>query len=316
MNNVGMESAREGARPENARLKVGLFLPTGGDKMMGGRDPRWADLLAMTELAEAVGFDFVGVLDHLDRYWEAWSLLAALAARTSRITLVSYVTCTSYRNPALVAKMAETVDEISGGRLILGLGAGDSDSEHATYGYPRDHPVGRFEEAATIITRLLREGRLDYEGQYYTVRHCELRPRGPRPNGPPILIGSLGGRRMQRITAELADIWSGGALLVTRNDPSALALLLADLDTVCRAHGRDPATLQRMSEVLVELTPGRSARWTDIPPFTGTPEQIAEHLLRFASLGVDYLQVWIEPNDVEGIESFGPVLDILGRTSR
>jgi alkanesulfonate monooxygenase SsuD/methylene tetrahydromethanopterin reductase-like flavin-dependent oxidoreductase (luciferase family) len=279
--------------------------------MMGGQDARWADLLAMARRAEEVGFDFVGVLDHLVQFWEGWSVLAALAASTSRITLLSYVTCTSYRNPALVAKIADTVDEISGGRLVLGLGAGDSDSEHHIFGYPRDKPVGRFEEAATVITRLLREGRLDHDGPYHTLRDCELRPRGPRPQGPPILVGSLGGKRMQRITAELADIWSAGAMLVTRNDPHAITPLMRQLDDACRAAGRDPATLARMTEVLVEYPGGRSSTWTDIPPVTGTAREIAAHLRTYADLGVEYVHLWIEPNNLAGIEQFAPVIDYL-----
>ncbi|MEO6349899.1 MAG: LLM class flavin-dependent oxidoreductase [Candidatus Limnocylindrales bacterium] len=292
-------------------MKVGLFLPSGGDKMMGGRDPRWSDLLAMTRAAEDAGFDFVGVLDHLDKYWECWSVLAGLAAATSRIGLISYVTCTTYRNPALLAKMAATVDEISNGRLIVGLGAGDSESEHRTYDIAHDHPVGRFEEAATIVARLLREGRLDYEGRYYTVRGCKLEPRSPRPNGPPILIGSLGGTRMQRITVELADIWSGGTMLTARNDVDAIGPLLDGLDAACRAGGRDPRSLGRMAEVLVEYAPGRSAAWTDNLPFTGSPAEIAERLLEYARLGIEYLMVWVEPNDVSGIEQLAEVLPLL-----
>ncbi|MEX2314081.1 MAG: LLM class flavin-dependent oxidoreductase, partial [Thermomicrobiales bacterium] len=167
---------------ERSRLKLGTYLPTGGERMMGGADPRWDDVVSMARTAEEVGFDFVGVLDHLyENYWEGWAILSALAASTSRIELMSYVSCTSYRNPALLAKIAETVDEISGGRLILGLGAGDSDTEHRVFGFPRDKPVSRFAEAVEIVTTLLRDGRIDFNGEYYQLRDCELRPRGPRP---------------------------------------------------------------------------------------------------------------------------------------
>jgi alkanesulfonate monooxygenase SsuD/methylene tetrahydromethanopterin reductase-like flavin-dependent oxidoreductase (luciferase family) len=109
---------------------------------------------------------------------------------TERVELAPLVTCTGYRNPALLAKIADTVDEISGGRLILALGAGWHEPEYRAFGFPYDHRVGRFEEALAIIVPLLREGRVDFQGQYYQVRDCVLEPRGPRAGGPPILIGA------------------------------------------------------------------------------------------------------------------------------
>lgn len=292
------------------RAKIGIFLPTGGINMMGGRNPRWDDLLAMTRLAEEIGLDFVGVLDHLEDYWEGWTTLAALAASTSQIDLISYVTCTTYRNPGLLAKMVDTVDEISNGRLLLGLGAGDSDTEHRIYGYPRETPVARFEEAASIIRTLLRDGRIDHAGEFYTLRDCELRPRGPRPNGPPIIIGSLGGPRMLRLTVEHADIWSGATLL-TANTAAGVAPLMQRVDAACAKAGRDPATLQRMAEILVEFPGGRASTWTDKPPISGSPEEMAARLQEYIDLGFEYLHLWIEPNNVTGIEQFAPVLELL-----
>lgn len=109
-------------------------------------------------------------------------MLSAVAASTSRMEVGSLVACTSFRNPALLAKMAVTVDEICGGRLILGLGAGWVESDFRAFGFPFDHRVSRFEEALLIITTLLREGRIDFDGEYYQARDCELRPRGPRKN--------------------------------------------------------------------------------------------------------------------------------------
>src|ERR687893_2015533 len=183
---------------------------------MAGATPRWSDLAAIARRAEEVGFDSLWVQDHLlFRYpdqepegpWESFSLLAALAAVTSRVELGTLVTCVSYRNPALTAKIADTIDEISGGRLILGLGAGWHEPEYAAFGFPYDHRVSRFEEALQIITALLRTGHVDFQGAYYTARDCELRPRGPRPEGPPILVGGSG-ERMLRIAARYADAWN------------------------------------------------------------------------------------------------------------
>ena len=182
-------------------LKVGVQLPE------VEYEPRWTDLAEMARMAEDIGLDSVWVGDHyLYRQpdgargpWEAWTQLAAIAAVTSRVEIGPLVASTSFHQPGVLAKLAMTVEEISGGRLILGLGAGWNETEYKAFGFPFDHRVSRFEEAFTIIRTLLREGAIDFEGQYYTLRDCELLPRGPRPQGPPLLIGSSG-PRMLRIT--------------------------------------------------------------------------------------------------------------------
>jgi len=195
-------------------LKVGINLPTpeGG---IAGKTTRWADLFAIASRAEALGFDSLWVPDHLlltwqektRGIWECWSGLSALAAVTHRVELRSLVACTAFRSPALLAKMADTIDEISGGRLILGLGAGWNGPESQVFDMKSDHRVDRFEEALQIIVPLLRTGRVDFAGKYYQARDCELRPRGPRPGGPPILIGDKG-PRMLRLAATHADLWN------------------------------------------------------------------------------------------------------------
>ena len=170
--------------------KIGVFLPLIENQGVQGTPP-WRDLLAMTQRAEQLGFDSVWVPDHvLFRHpgqetvgvWEAMSMLSALAAATNKIELGPLVLCVGFRNPALLAKMADTIDEISGGRFILGLGAGWHKPEYDAFGYPFDHRYARFEEALTIIHGLLHDGAVDFEGTYYQARDCELRPRGP-PSG-------------------------------------------------------------------------------------------------------------------------------------
>ena len=192
-------------------LKVGIQLPE------VEREVRWAELLDMTRAIEDLGFDSVWVGEHLlyrwpDRPargpWEAWTLLAAIAASTSRIELGPLVACTNFHNPALLAKQAATIDELSGGRFVLGLGAGWNETEFRAYGYPFDHRIDRFEEAFTIIRSLLRDGAVDFDGRWYQARDCELLPRGPRPAGPPLMIGSKG-PRMLRATMAHADAWNG-----------------------------------------------------------------------------------------------------------
>jgi len=186
-------------------LKVGLMLPTNEGWMAGGM-ARWSDLKTMAQHAEAVGFDSLWLADHLlfefgevgeppHGVWEAWSVLSALAAVTTRVQLGPLVVCTSFRNPTLLAKMTDTLDEISGGRLILGLGAGYHEREYRAFGYPFDHLVSRFEEALRIIHTLLRVGEIDFHGRYYDALACELRPRGPRVSGPGLRRRRAAGRQ-------------------------------------------------------------------------------------------------------------------------
>lgn len=309
-----------GSRP----LKVGLLLPD-TENQMEGETPRWSDIAAFARLAEDVGFDSVWITDHLihrsdptessletggDRRelegpWEGWSLLAAIAAITERVEIGPLVLCNSFRNPALLAKMADTVEEISGGRLILGLGAGWNESEFDAFGYPFDHRVDRFEESIQIITSLLRTGKVDFEGTYYWAKDCELRPRGPRPEGPPILIGTAG-ERMLGLTATYADHWNTW-FSQTENELDKLVALMQRVDAACEAEGRDPATLARSSAVKIEVAPAAESVM-GAPPIKGSPEEIATELRAYADAGVDEIQAWIEPVTLAGVEMFGEVL--------
>lgn len=295
-------------------LKVGLFLPF-IETMLDGGTPQWTDLRTMAQLAEDVGFDSLWVGDHqLFHFatgtfgsWECWSLLAALAAVTQRVTIGSLVTCTSYRNPALLAKMADTVDEISGGRLILGVGAGWHEPEYQAFGYPFDHRVGRFAEAIQIIHGLLRQGHIDFAGEYYQARDCELHPRGPQASRIPIMIGTHLGQRMIELTARYADLWNTDWRLPQELPPYQAALAAACVET-----GRDPATLAQTVVVRIDL-PGVQRQ-----PFGGTEaqvsgsvEELAALLRAYAALGISHLQVCLAPNTPAGIEGFAPVLALL-----
>jgi alkanesulfonate monooxygenase SsuD/methylene tetrahydromethanopterin reductase-like flavin-dependent oxidoreductase (luciferase family) len=307
-------------------LKVGAFIPL-VEREMDGNSPTAPDVLAMARAAEDAGFDSVWVPDHLliqdegrdpQGVWECAALLGALAATTSRVDIGTLVVATSFRNPALLAKIADTVDSLSGGRLILGLGSGRHEPEHRAFGYPFDHQIGRFEEALTIITGLLRNGQIDFQGTYYQARDCELRPRGPRPNGPPILIGALGtGPRMLQLTARYADLWNAW-LTWGRSFPDAVPPLRDLVDEACVAVGRDPATLQRTVTLLARV-PGQRANLTFTSPtgsgdpLTGPPEAIAEALRGFAREGISHVQIVHAPNTAAGIAGFAPVLELLDR---
>ena len=243
-------------------------------------------------------------------------MLAALAAATERITLGPLVASTSFHAPAMLAKMAVTIDEISGGRLVLGLGAGWNETEFRAFGFPFDHRVSRFEEAFTIIRTLLREGAIDFEGQYYTVRDCEIRPRGPRPGGPPIVLGSIG-ERMLAIAAPSIDGWNAW-FSSTGNRPDGVPPLREKVDAAARAAGRDPASIERSVAVLVQLTGGRGRVQGDYakphdPPLVGDPETIAEALRAYAGEGIAHVQLVLDPITLASLDELAPVLDLLDR---
>ena len=299
-------------------LKVGVQLPE------VERVVRWPEQLAMARATEAVGFDTVWVGDHLlYRWpgiaeargpWECWTMLAAIAAVTSRITLGPLVASTSFHAPAMLAKQAATVDEISGGRLILGLGAGWNETEYCAFGFPFDHRISRFEEAFTIIRTLLREGSIDFDGSYYQARDCELQPRSTRPGGPPILLGSRG-PRMLAIGIPHIDAWNAW-YNDTGNRATGVPPLIATVDAAARAAGRDPAEIERTVAVLVQM-PGGTGRFagnytaSGIPALAGSPEVMADELRAYARAGIGAVQLVLDPISEASIEAFGPVLELL-----
>lgn len=292
--------------------KLGIYLPMAEDSM-DGATPRWSDILAIARRAEELGFDSVFVADHLiyrfegrDTFgiWEGMSLLAALAAATERIELGTGVICTGFRNPALLAKMADTIDEISGGRLIFGIGAGWHDPEYEAFGYPTDHKFSRFREALQIIHPLLKTGNVDFQGDYYEANACELRPRGPRGRDLTLMVASTGDRMLD-LTARYADAWNGWVV------PGRNADLLGRLDTACEAVGRDPASLERIGMVMVDHTGAEIEPEARRPPVQGTPEEMATAFRSLAADGISHLVVANTPDSVEGLEALAPVLDVL-----
>lgn len=299
-------------------LSVGVQLPE------VEREVTWPEMRDMAVAAESVGFDSIWLGDHLlyrgpdgvTGPWEAWSMLAALAAVTERVQLGPFVASTSFHNPAMLAKKAATVDEISGGRLILGLGAGWNEVEYAAFGFPFDHRVDRFAEAFTIIRTLLREGAIDFEGRYYTARDCELVPR-PRPGGPALMIGSTG-PRMLDITLPHVDLWNVWHAW-HGNSPEGFAEVNANIDAACRAVGRDPGEVERTTAVYWQL-PGGAGRVQANPdrdsatPLSGGPDELAAVLRSFADAGADQVQLILDPITIESIEGVQAALTALDRS--
>jgi alkanesulfonate monooxygenase SsuD/methylene tetrahydromethanopterin reductase-like flavin-dependent oxidoreductase (luciferase family) len=300
-------------------LRVGVQLPE------IERPVRWPELAAMIRRIEALGFDSIWTGDHFlyhladgtaDAPWDAWSVLAAAAAITARVTLGPLVTPVGFYNPAVLAKKAATVDEISGGRLILGLGAGWNEVEFRGYGVPYDHRISRFEEAFTIIRTLLADGEIDFEGQYFSARDCQLVPRS-RPGGPPLMIGSMG-ERMLDITLPYVKFWNVWHT-ETHNSPEGVAPLLARVAAACEAVGRDPATVEATVVVLVRMPGGQGRRQGDgtldrTPnPLQGPPEAMAEELRAYARAGVAEVQLVVDPITIESLEALAPALELLDR---
>jgi alkanesulfonate monooxygenase SsuD/methylene tetrahydromethanopterin reductase-like flavin-dependent oxidoreductase (luciferase family) len=276
----------------------------------------------MAVTAEDVGFDSLWVGDHLlykgqgeaTGPWEAWSMLAAIAAVTNRVQIGPLVAATSFHSPAMLAKKAVTVDEISDGRLILGLGAGWNQDEYDAYGFPFDRRASRFEEAFTIIRTLLTVGAIDFEGEFYTLRECELVPPA-RPGGIPLMIGSEG-PRILRATLPYVDGWNAWHAWYD-NSLEGAEELLARIDDACAEAERAPSTLSRSLAVFVRAPGGENGVRQGSPnrkssaAIEGSQEMIAEHLTGLALLGVDDVQLVVDPITGESIEWLGGVLSIL-----
>jgi alkanesulfonate monooxygenase SsuD/methylene tetrahydromethanopterin reductase-like flavin-dependent oxidoreductase (luciferase family) len=301
------------ARP----LKVGVQLPE-VERAVG-----WNEMREMAQAAEAVGLDSVWVGDHLlyrspngppRGPWEAWSLLAALAAVTSRVEIGPLVACLNFHNPAVLAKVAATVDDISGGRLILGVGAGWNQADFDAFGVPFDHRVSRFEDAFTIVRGLLADGRVDFHGTYSSAPDCELRPPPSRPGGPPLMVGSMG-ERMLAITLPHVAAWNAWYRWFG-NTVQGYRPLRDAVDTACRSVGRDPAEVARTVALLVAF-PGGTGRQSgdttvvDPDPIRGEPEVIADAIRSFAAEGVSHVQLVLDPITHESIEALEPVLATL-----
>ncbi len=301
-------------------LKVGIQLPE------VEWPARWSDMLAIARAAEDGGFDSLWIGDHLlyrladgelRGPWEAWTMLAGLAASTQRLAIGPLVACTAFHAPAMLAKMAATVDEISGGRLILGLGAGWNETEFAAFGFPFDQRVARFDEAFTIIRTLLQDGAIDFDGTFYQARDCELVPRGPRPGGPPMMIGSVG-PRMLRIALPHVNAWNVW-FADTGNSPDGVPPLRDIVDAACRDVGRDPSEIERSVAVQVRMPEGTGRVQGDYaegrvpPPLEGSPSEIADGLRAYAREGIGHVQLVVDPITVPSVEALAPVLVELDR---
>lgn len=278
-------------------MKVGVTVPmTGGDVADGGAFPGWPVIRDFAVQAEALGLDSVWVFDHLllkrgdpPGIHESWTILSALAAATSKVELGTLVMATPFRNPGLLAKMAVAVDDVSGGRLILGLGSGWHEPEFAAFGYEFEHRVGQFDEALRVIRGLLDGETVTLDGRWVRVRNLELLP--PPRRRIPILVASKG-PRMLRLTAEHADAWN---MAWHAHPREGFWTKLSNLDAALAAADRDPATMTRTSGIIVRDPDQRSAERAPVDAFGGSVDELATILDEHADAGIDHAIVWLEP---------------------
>lgn len=297
-------------------LEIGLVLPM-GESFVDGATVRWTEIRDLAIRAEETGFDTVWVADELlwrqpdgpvNGWWECVAMTGAVAAATTRVKVGTWVLSALHRNPGITAKAVETLDEISAGRFVLGLGSGHAGRQAHAFGLPEDHVVGRFEEAVQIIVPLLRQGRADFDGAFHAARDLEQRPVGPRPGRIPIMIGAKG-PRMLRLAALHADIWSW--YVEERSDIGEFGPRLAALEDACLEVGRDPATIGRSAGIVVEPTAFTGSAGVIGTPVRGSAGEIADGFRVFRDAGFTQLEVLLWPPTAAALDAMAPVLELL-----
>ena len=261
----------------------------------------WSDVLNLTRHVEASGWDGVWYADHFmpnapdtSAPWpECWTTLAALAASVPRIRIGALVTGNTYRHPAVLAKMVATIDHISGGRAVLGLGAGWQENEHDQYGIPfytMPERLARLDEACQVIKGLYREAKFDFAGKFYQLRTASLEPK-PLQQPLPLLIGGGGEKVTLRITAQYADEWNVWGTVDTLRDKIAI------LNSHCKKIGRDPNTIKKSAVALLFMNddPAANEKMRQRPlqqaAIIGTPAEVKQIVANYAAVGVDELIV-------------------------
>lgn len=292
-------------------MQIGVYLRLFG--VPGGRPepPSWSLLRTAAIAAEEAGFDRIVLEDallYLDDngnagVWDPISIAAAIAAQTTRIGISHAVLNNPYRHPALVARSAATLDEISGGRYTVGIGLGNTPDDYPRFGIPADRRFSRFRESVVVIRDLLRTGRAKLDGEFYSVPDGELVLRGPRPDGPPIVIAA-GKPKMLRLAAEVADEWNWWT--TTPAEPEAMREIVAEMERACEETGRDPASLRRSIDLFSIAPPG-----IDGP----SARAVADTLTPYAGLGFDEVRVNLtvpEPSAITAaINAMTPMVELV-----
>jgi alkanesulfonate monooxygenase SsuD/methylene tetrahydromethanopterin reductase-like flavin-dependent oxidoreductase (luciferase family) len=294
-------------------MKIGVIVPA-AEVDGPGRTPTWPELRDFATAAESLGMDSLWVFDHffndpedgspIEGQHEAWTVLSALAAATERVELGTLVLCNNFREPGMLAKMAATLDEVSGERLILGLGAGWHDPEYDAFGFPKDHRVDRFEEALQIIVPLLDGQRVTFDGRYYRVRDAFLTPAPSRRI--PVLI-ACEGPRMLGLTARYAEAWN----TAWYGEPDVgVRQMFAAMDAAATQQGRDPAEVAKTVGVIVR-DPSTAAGGEEAA-LEGSIEDLARAFVAYEALGTEHLICSLEPASEGSLQRIRKAMDLRG----
>lgn len=296
-------------------MKIGLINELHGRPDGSAPPPTWNSFLARALAAESAGFDTFVYEDVLmyrsesatDGVWESTAISGALAAATTNIRFGQSVINSPYRSPSLTASTAETLNEISGGRYILGVGAGNS-NDYAEFGFPSDKRFSRFAEWIAVVHELLRTRHSTFTGTFHQTNDAELVLHGP--SEVPIVVAG-GGPKMMRLVAQYASEWNWWTYDEQPDAAMArLAPIIEQLDDACDELGRDRSTLGRSLDVYSVVPPG-----FDIPegsnPIAGTADEMAAALTSFESIGVGEVRCNVVPQTVEAIEAMAEVVDLV-----
>jgi len=296
-------------------LAFGLVLPM-FERPIDGSKPAWAEIRAMAGRAEELGFDTVWTADEIvwrvpdwpgpRGWWECLTMTGAVAASTTTVQVGTWVMSALHHNAGMVASAAETLDEISHGRFVLGLGAGHGGAGAEAFGYPTDRIVSRYAEALQIIVPMLRGETVTFSGRFHEAKGAEVSPHGPRPGRVPLMLGGHSSRTMG-LAARYADTWS--AFATSSSLPETFRPMTAELDRICEGIGRDSSTIGRSVGVIVEPGDANVAEALGFGvAITGSTDRIAETLSGFADVGVTRLEIFPYPNAIETLERLSPVL--------
>jgi len=309
---------------ERTPLRIGLNLPTW--PLRDGSYASWPQMRTLARTMDEMGVDTLWAPDHLQRmtpgrgtfgFWECWTILTAAAEATTRIEIGPFIACTGFRNPALLAKMAATLDEVSGGRLVLGLGSGvpARDPSWAAFGYDGSRHVAKYAEAVEIVTRLLRERAVTFEGEHYRTEAAEIIPRGPRPDGIPVMVAGIGEKTLA-VGARFGDQVNVNRALVTADDAASVIALV---NAAAEAVDRDPATLGISGWVRLSVDDdGIAQPKTGCIP--GSPAEVAETVAAIHAAGLEHLTFYIgaadDPSPLpaltdDTLERFAPFLEAI-----
>jgi alkanesulfonate monooxygenase SsuD/methylene tetrahydromethanopterin reductase-like flavin-dependent oxidoreductase (luciferase family) len=293
-------------------VEIGVVLPlyqTGPERVTTS----WTQMRALAERAEELGFDTIWTIDELlwlykDKppmgVWDGVSVTGAVAAVTSRAKIGTWVLSALHRNAGIIAKTAETIDEISGGRFVFGIGAGHAYPGQAhAFGLPEDKIVGRFEDALQIIVPLVRKGRADFQGTYHSANDLTQLPQGPRPGAIPLFIGG-NGPRVQRLAIRHGDIWSS----YIESSVDEAAPRMASFLAICAEEGRDPASIGK--SIGMSANP-LLAHGEKPDTLSGSAEEMAATLRTFVDGGYTQVELMFEPPTIEALDALAPLIELL-----